>query len=364
MLKKTEADNKLDNVKSPINWIMKNCPQAVIKSLDDCMEPKESSTEENPDWQIDFGLLTRSHKMFKNEIVKGKTKLSALNRKELADQSLLLKVQEYQGRGDESFQSGATEFLKHPVTQLYVKKRWDEAKWIFYIVVMLMHFIYSCTFSLFAVLVFHDICPLSQDENYYSEKQVKLLHSSTWEFWDKIECTGLRTKGNNFTENADDWQFTMDANWALAAWVCLIIFTTIVILREVSDFIDQGRQNLKEIDTICHIFMVVMVAICLWQNTPFDGTMSVSKYQHHAAVWGCFTCWIQMSLYMERLPKFGIYLLMLRKVARTFMKLAWSYTSLIFAFGCAFYLVFPSQYYFQNDLPSVFVKVFKINQIV
>ena len=111
-------------------------------------------------------------------------------------------------------------------------------------------------------------------------------------------------------------------------------------------------------DTILHIFMVIMVAICLWQNNPFDGDMSVSKYQHHAAVWGCFTCWIQMSLYMERLPKFGIYLLMLRKVARTFMKLAWSYTSLIFAFGCAFYLVFPSQYYFQNDLPSVFVKVF------
>ena len=105
-----------------------------------------------------------------------------------------------------------------------------------------------------------------------------------------------------------------------------------------------------------------MVAICLWQNTPFDGNMSVSKYQHHAAVWGCFATWIQMSLYMERLPRYGIYLLMLRKVARTFMKLAWSYTSLIFAFGCAFYLVFPSQYYFQNDLPSVFVKVFKMNQ--
>ena len=171
-------------------------------------------------------------------------------------------------------------------------------------------------------------------------------------------------KGKNFATNPDDWIFTRDANWAIIAWICLIIFTFIVVFRELVDFIDQKVQNFYEIDTWIHIGMVVSVSICLWHSNPFDGEMTVQKYQHHAAVWGTFLTWIQMSLYMERLPKYGIYLLMLRKVAKTFLKLTWSYLSMLMAFGFTFYLIFPSQYYFQNDLPSVFVKVLIMNMSI
>ena len=107
--------------------------------------------------------------------------------------------------------------------------------------------------------------------------------------------------------------------------------------------------------------MVVMAIICLWHSDPrkcFQGKkMEVYKFQHHAAVWGIFATWFQMLLYMERTPKFGLYIHMFRKVAKTVLRLFWAFLSLLAAFAFTFYLLFPSHYAFSNDLPSVFVKV-------
>ena len=83
----------------------------------------------------------------------------------------------------------------------------------------------------------------------------------------------------------------------------------------------------------------------------------VKRYQHHAAAWGVFAAWIQMLLYMERTPRFGVFIHLLRKVSKTILNLFLSYSSLLVAFTLTFYLLFPSHYAFNNDLPSVFVKV-------
>ena len=361
MVKKTQGETKHDTLRSPLYMILKNCSKSggIMKCLDNCLKIKDATSDDNPDWNIDFGFLTRCHQMYKEKESNGKTEYKTMTRNELADHSLLLKMQKYDDDTNDAVNLGARNFLDHPVTKMYIRKRWAEAKWIFYFVIMFMHFVYASTFTVYATLVYHDICPLSQDENYYSTENVNLFEPSTWVFWNEIDCTYLTRNVTNNSTGEVDWQFTNHANVAIVAWICLIIFTVIVCIRELFDFIDQKWQNFLEIDTNIHIFMVVMVGTCLWHSNPFDGEMKVRKFQHHAAVWGMFATWLQMSLYMERLPGYGIYLLMLRKVAKTFIKLFWAYLSLLAAFGFTFYLVFPSQYYFQNDIPSVFVKVSK-----
>jgi hypothetical protein len=100
-----------------------------------------------------------------------------------------------------------------------------------------------------------------------------------------------------------------------------------------------------------------MFGICSFHRFSFDGEVWVRRYQHHTAAWGVFATWIQMLLYMERTPKFGLYIHMLRKVARTVLNLLWAFLSLLIAFSLTFYLLFPAHYPFDNDIPSVFVKV-------
>ena len=343
---------------------MKCCSKSdgLIKCLDDCLKVSTGSTYENPKWSVDLSFFTDRGKLYINKKGKdGKETVKRLHRRQAANKSLFLKILEYENTVDPAISRYSRAFLDHPVSQLYIDSRWAEVGWIFYTMIMLCHFIYSIAFSSYALLFCRYLCPMSIEENYYSTENVHLLSFSSManHFSQKIVC--------NLTQNytsIDDIQvsqvfFTPIANIAIAIWICLIIFTVLMTMRELTEFYDQGAYNWYEADTWIHIFIMVMFALCSFQN-PFSDDVWVRKYQHHAAAWGVFATWIQMMLYMERTPQFGAYIHLLRKVARTILNLFVAYFSLITAFAVTFYLLFPSHYAFDNGIPAAFVKVFSL----
>ena len=353
LFKRSYQDKEGNPTIAPLYFILKFCSKPIISFLDDSLKSAKESTYKNPKWNLDFSFLIKQHKMLANEEDGGIESANVIKRvkkrNELARTSLLLKIQKYDASKDTTVKDSAREVLDHPVTKMYIHQRWEEMKWIFYFFIMFMHFIYSLTFTTYSILLYHDLCPLSLDKNYYSADQISLvnMHGVLDDFKKNISCNLMAEDGVSFVPKR---------YCVMVTWISLILFTVIVVVREIMDFIDQKWQNLKEIDTWIHFFMVAMGCICLCVF-PVKGEMTVYKFQHHAAVWGIFATWIQMLVYMERTPRFGLYVHMFAKVAKTVLSLFWAFLSLLAAFAFTFYLLFPSNYAFDNDIPSVFVKV-------
>ena len=59
---------------------------------------------------------------------------------------------------DPSLSSIIEDIFLHPVAQTYFYLKWSEIKYLYYFAVLLTHFIYSLTFSTYAVLVYRTIC--------------------------------------------------------------------------------------------------------------------------------------------------------------------------------------------------------------
>ena len=357
MYKKTSNEREGTPMKEPLYYITKFCPTSMASCLDDCIKPAPDSTYEHPNWGLDFSFIFENNKMHTKvgnkadeDVSYRASTINRVGKREPKRSSILLKLQRYDGSKEPALKESARSILDHPVVHTFVHKRWDEIKWIYYILTMLSHFIYSLTFTSHCILVYHDICPISLDENYYSTNRTSLFNVDfIQDFKTEIPCN---VTGKNETK----------VKIMMFTWICLLIFTFILLVREVLDFIDQKRQKFYQVDTWIHWGIIVMACIglahgnCYHVLTSFQ-SIKAYKFQHHAAVWGIFMTWCQLFLYMGRTPTFGLFINMFRRVARTFLNLIWAFVSLLLAFTFTFYLLFPSHFAFDNDIPSVFVKV-------
>jgi len=75
-----------------------------------------------------------------------------------------------------------------------------------------------------------------------------------------------------------------------------------------------------------------------------------SRGQWQAGFIAVFLAWIDLVLYLDKLPLFGIYIQMLLKIIKNFVKVSVMAVLLLFAFGFAFYMAF-----YEPDLPVSFL---------
>ena len=314
-------------------FIAKYCPESIHTCLDHCIQLDRDCTYENPQWTLDFSFLSARGKFRSSE---GKI-------------SLFRKFVQYGNKSDPSLSEQARKILMHPVSRGYIHRRWTELKWVFYIITMLAHFIYSLVFSVYAISVFRELCPLNVTTNYFSDEKVTAFvpSSITEHFSEVINCTLHDPEG----------QFKTRAQWALFAWICLIFFTVLSVGQQFLKFVEYKWRHFLELDALLHWFFIVMFALCSFHVSPFGGQPSVVWYQHHAAAWGVFSVWVQMLVIVGRTYQFGVYIILLKKVSVTVFKLILAYASLLIGFALTFYMLFPSHVDFNNDIPSIFVKV-------
>ena len=214
---------------------MNNC-------LNNCIKVNEDHTKENPRWSVDLTFLANNEEISSND------------KKKFDNKSLFSKLLKYEENGSNpAISQSAKDLQTHPVSRLYIHQRWAEMKWIYYTLIMFCHFVYSITFSTYAILVFKSLCPLSIDENYYSNTFVFFTNGSSMEnhFLEEVEC-----------KLQDHGQFLPGAGIATFAWICLIIFTLVLVVREMTEFFDQKWRNFIETDTWIHIFFVIMFFLC------------------------------------------------------------------------------------------------------
>ena len=93
------------------------------------------------------------------------------------------------------------------------------------------------------------------------------------------------------------------------------------------------------------LFILSIVFVSVFQHDCLCPT----RGQWQAGFIAVFLAWIDLALYLDKLPLFGIYIQMLLKIIRNFLKVSVMAVLLLFAFGFAFYMAF-----YEPDLPVSF----------
>ena len=162
---------------SVLYFIMKHCPNSLIKCLDSCVNQGNnrrmtrhdkgfSAQSSGFEVRLDFNTLDlRKHYRKETDSRHKKRKLGDIEN--TTDPTIFFsQVLAIKQNNDPSLNSIIEDIFLHPVAQTYFYLKWSEIKFLYYFAVLMPHFIYSLTFSTYAVLVYRTICnPSSQIQN-------------------------------------------------------------------------------------------------------------------------------------------------------------------------------------------------------
>ena len=147
---------------SVLYFIMKHCPKSLTKCLDNCVKLNDkkgiSSQSVGFEVRLDFNTLDlRKHYRKENEIITKKRQLRTFEN--TTDPTIFFsQVLGIRRNNDQSLNHIIEDIFMHPVSQTYFYLKWKEISWLYYIVVLFTHFLYSITYSAYAVLVYRTIC--------------------------------------------------------------------------------------------------------------------------------------------------------------------------------------------------------------
>ena len=278
------------NGKNALYMIMKNCSESegIFKCLDNCMKNAEKDNKQTnhlqnaKNWEIDFSFLIKYHTLsekkeaeVKNASRRGSILKTAKTIKTTFSQNSMLSQVEKMGDDfDRSVRESARSFIHHPVTQVYLMKRWAEVKWLFYIGVLLRTIVYATIFTWYATSTFQNLCPISEgenDEKWYSTKSLKLTDGN-W-FLDVFTSTVPCRTTNKYKHYETQ---------ALVSWILLLIFTVITIFGQLWNIANQGLKTFGKLRVRLSLFVVFMGVMSLWHN-PYEEHSSFWIFQYHAA---------------------------------------------------------------------------------
>ena len=150
---------------SVLYFIMKHCPNSLVKCLDNCVKLSDkkgmsSQSLEGCEVRMDFNTLDlrKANKSSRNdEIIIKKRQLR--NFENTTDPTIFFsQILNKKSQSDPSLNKLIEKIFMHPVSQTYFHIKWSELKWLYYIPILFIHFIYSILYSTYAVLVYRTIC--------------------------------------------------------------------------------------------------------------------------------------------------------------------------------------------------------------
>ena len=236
----------------------------------------------------------------------------------------------------------------HPSSQAYIYYKWQSVFWWYYAFILNSHFVYCVCFSIYATLVFKEICnPEELKENDWKCK------------WGK---SPKAMRGA-----------------AKCSWILLIPFTVMLALKLLFHFFQRlWHARRKEYSTLMAkirgfsnlsslLGLLTVVAFCLasfreWPSDEPESEITLEAYQYHAVVYGVFLSWLDMMFLWGRATKVGLYVKLLKKVSKTFITSLYAYLPLFIAFALSFFILFPNMGFSEN-FGHVVLKVGWMNHV-
>ena len=142
--------------------IMKHCPNSLVKCLDNCVKLSDkkgiSSQSMGIEIRMDFNTLDLTKHYRKNDVITSQKRQLRTFENTTDPTVFFTQVLGMRGNGDPSLNSIIKDIFMHPVSQTYFYIKWSEVKWLYYIIVLFAHLLYSIVYSTYAVLLYRTIC--------------------------------------------------------------------------------------------------------------------------------------------------------------------------------------------------------------
>jgi len=209
-------------------------------------------------------------------------------------------------------------------------------KWLYVIGLVMTHLIYSVTYSVYAVLVFKNLC-------------IPELKAHPG---DKVTC--------NFTlsqSNVDITDHEAKVINAQLSWIFLIIFTILYVGKECTKFAHLKYRYVITLESWLNNLVIISVLLTTFYVSPFAEEVFVYRWQYHACGFGVFLTWLLQMFLIGKVPRFGKYVEMFKNVSTTFSNFFVAYIFLFVSFAVSFFILFPETPAFKEVLPAALVKV-------
>ena len=359
--KGSENDQNNSNSSSALKYLVKYCPESLITSLDRCIQYNPNEARNITfSWRADLDFLSMGGKISNIPDDQPKPNPSSPFFNELLnirDEAVVdyLNV-------DADICKSFKRILQHPVSQIYMHQKWSSVKWYYYILVMLFHLIYSLTYTSYTIINFRYLCePKAHFNNLWS--MFKPMQFFDHLFMANVTCI-QRIDGNIVNETTYHYMMTevhpFYGVFVNTSWILLILFTLVLLMREVTRVRNLGLKYFAIPDSYLVMTIIVSFFLCMYHGNHFQDSHAFHWYQYHAAAWGTAATWIEMMFLMGKTPQFGVYIEMIRKVTRSILHLFIAYGFIFVAFTTSFYLLFPSHFEYQSNLPTAMTKVFML----
>ena len=138
----------------------------------------------------------------------------------------------------------------------------------------------------------------------------------------------------------------------------MIVFTCMLILRELTKIYNMKWAYFTICDHYGVLVIIISFLLCMHHSNPFLEDFTVRWYQYHFAALGTLFTWLEMFAIVGQTPKFGVYAEMMRTVTRSIFRILIAYFFIFVAFTSSFFIIFPSHFEYQSNIPTAMTKVF------
>ena len=234
--------------------------------------------------------------------------------------------------------------LMHPLSLSFLHLKWQQVKWLYYILILFSHLIYAITYSIYVVLVFNCVCRPEEED----------LKNFTW------------SHRVFFVAKCDFEGRPIQTDFALTAWIFLILFNIMYVLKEATKMTHLRSRYFKEWESVLNLLTIITFPMISFHSNPFasDAHVTFIGWQYHAAGIGVLITWILQMFLIGKVPRFGKYVQMLMTVSWSFFNFFVAYSSLIAGFALAFVVLFPREVAFDEILGAPIKVKSQISQLI
>ena len=334
---------RMDDGTLALYYVMKNCPNSIKRCLDACFLGFNGNLNKG---KLEY--IIKSSDKEKAEVKLDYSHLQTLNNDPTAFFQNVLDMK----NKDPTLKETVKDTFLHPSSQAFIYYKWRNVVWWYYTFVLCSHMIYCIVFSIYATTIFKDICcPEDLKEKEWNCEWAKaskdIKATAKFSLILMIPFTGVLTFKQLIHFFQRLWHV---GNKEYSTWMAKI----------------RAFSNLSAVTGLLTIFTFSLSSFPLVTQWPNDepnkenSSITVHSYQYHAVVYGVFLSWLDMMFLWGRATKVGLYVKLLKKVSKTFIKSMYAYLPLFVAFALAFFILFPNMGFSEN-FGHVVLKVYEIN---
>uniref|UniRef100_A0A1I8APH1 ANK_REP_REGION domain-containing protein n=1 Tax=Steinernema glaseri TaxID=37863 RepID=A0A1I8APH1_9BILA len=221
------------------------------------------------------------------------------------------------------------DLLKHKLVASLIRHKWNTyARYVYYTAL----FFYIVFLSSFTIYVSNTLAPFNAMEQ-----------NSTWTItgsFDEKECAHLSAR----------------RSWYLDVFRDLTMFLAICqIFKEAYQLFNRMWRYFN-IENCFEVCLYVGSFLVCWDVTPCNQLTGIRlQWQWMLAGVMIFCAWINLILLIRKIPRFGIYVVMVVNTIKTFYRFSLIFALFIIAFSSGFFVILQNKPEFSSYLPS-FVK--------